>query len=148
MDRINIGRVVAGGLLAGLVLNVFEYVLNGVILSDEWETAIANLGLAPTSGSAMAMFIVLFFLLGIIAVWLYAAMRPRFGPGPRTAVFAGLLVWVLVYVYPTMYNGLWPIFPHSLMMTATVVGFFEVPIGTMAGAWLYREGEPAATDSI
>jgi hypothetical protein len=148
MDRINTGRVMVGGLLAGLVMNVFEYVLNGMILLDEWEAAAASLGLAPTSGSAVAMFIVLYFLLGIIAVWLYAAMRPRFGPGPRTAVIAGLLVWLLIYVFPTMYNGLWPIFPNSLMMTATVVGVFEVPIGTMAGAWLYREGEKTEPDAV
>lgn len=141
MDRINMGRVLLGGLLAGVVMNVFEYVLNGMILADEWETAAANLGLAPMSGSAVAMYVVLFFVLGVIAVWVYAAMRPRFGPGPRTAVIAGLLVWLLIFVFPTMFNGLWPMWPNSLMMTATVVGLFEVPLGTVAGAWLYREGD-------
>ncbi len=148
MDRINTGRVIVGGLLAGAIMNVFEYVLNFMILSDEWAEAAANMELAPLSGSAAAMFIVLTFFLGIVAVWVYAAMRPRFGPGPRTAVIAGLLVWVLIWVFPTMYNGLWPIFPHSLMMTATVVGLFEAPIGTMAGAWLYREGEASEPDAV
>ncbi|HSE60477.1 MAG TPA: hypothetical protein VLA99_17380 [Nitrospiraceae bacterium] len=29
------------------------------------------------------------------ALWLYAAIRPRFGAGPKTALYAGLGVWVL-----------------------------------------------------
>jgi hypothetical protein len=29
------------------------------------------------------------FLIGIFAIWLYAAIRPRHGPGPKTAVCAG-----------------------------------------------------------
>jgi hypothetical protein len=31
MSSINWGRVILGGLLAGLVINVFEFVLNGVV---------------------------------------------------------------------------------------------------------------------
>ena len=30
------------------------------------------------------------FILGILTVWVYAAIRPRFGPGPRTALTAAL----------------------------------------------------------
>ena len=34
-----------------------------------------------------------------VTVWLYAAIRPRFGPGPKTAICAGLIVWGLSYLY-------------------------------------------------
>jgi hypothetical protein len=34
------------------------------------------------------------FLVGIFAVWLYAAIRPRYGDGPKTALCAGAVVWV------------------------------------------------------
>lgn len=33
---------------------------------------------------------------------LYALIRPRLGAGPKTAVTAGLLVWVLAYVYSSV----------------------------------------------
>ena len=33
------------------------------------------------------------FLCGIAAVWLYAAIRPRFGAGLKTALIAGIAVW-------------------------------------------------------
>ncbi|MBI2073795.1 MAG: magnesium transporter, partial [Gemmatimonadetes bacterium] len=44
MGKINWGRVIAGGLLAGVVLNVFDFVVNGWLLSDQWTAAMTALG--------------------------------------------------------------------------------------------------------
>ena len=44
--------------------------------------------------------------LGIAAVWLYAAIRPRYGAGPRTAVIAGLAVWVMADLWSGIYLGM------------------------------------------
>jgi hypothetical protein len=33
MNRINLGRVVLGGIVAGIVISIFEGVLNGVVLA-------------------------------------------------------------------------------------------------------------------
>ena len=41
----NTGRIIGAGLLAGLVLNIGEYVLNGIILAPQWEAAMAEQGL-------------------------------------------------------------------------------------------------------
>src|SRR5207249_3963498 len=43
------------------------------------------------------MFLAWGFLVGIFAVWLYAAIRPRYGAGPKTALCAGAAVWGLGY---------------------------------------------------
>ena len=37
MGRINLGRVLIGGLLTGLLLNVGEWVLNGIILHADMQ---------------------------------------------------------------------------------------------------------------
>jgi hypothetical protein len=37
MGNINIGRVILGGLVAGLVLNVGEFLLNGIVLADQMK---------------------------------------------------------------------------------------------------------------
>ena len=37
--------------------------------------------------------------MGLLLVWLYAAIRPRFGPGPRTATYAALVVWVCGFIF-------------------------------------------------
>jgi len=94
MGKINWTRVILGGLVAGLIINVFESVLNGVILAKDMETAISALG-RQMGYDALAMFIAWGFLVGIFAIWLYAAIRPRYGAGPKTAACAGAAVWGL-----------------------------------------------------
>jgi hypothetical protein len=37
------------------------------------------------------------FVVGIAAIWLYAAIRPRYGPGAATALRAGFAVWLFVH---------------------------------------------------
>src|SRR5437870_2454167 len=97
MGKINWTRVILGGLVAGVIINVFESVLNGVILAKDMEAAISALG-RQMGGGALALFIAWGFLVGIFAVWLYAAIRPRFGAGPKTALCAGAAVWGLGYL--------------------------------------------------
>ncbi len=88
MGKINWARVLLGGLLAGLIINIFEYVTNGVVLAAAWDAAMKALG-RHLSMSAIAVFIVGGFIGGIAAIWLYAAARPRFGAGPKTAALTG-----------------------------------------------------------
>src|SRR6266849_4394870 len=88
MGKINWTRVILGGLVAGLIINVFEFVMNGVILAKDMEAAISALG-RQMGGGALAMFIAWGFLVGIFAIWLYAAIRPRYFACPKTAACAG-----------------------------------------------------------
>src|SRR5437660_9529919 len=79
MVRTNRGRVILGGLLAGLVINIVEYITNGVVLKEGWGQAMRALGKsAELNTGAIVMFNIGGFLLGIAAVWLYAANRPRY----------------------------------------------------------------------
>lgn len=142
MGTIDRTRVIVGGLAAGVVLNVLEYVLHGMLLKERWEAAMAELGLETYGAADMGVMILLTFFLGLLLVWLYAAIRPRFTPGPRAAMIAGLIVWLLLYVYSFVWNSLMPVFPSDLMLISVVWGFFELPIATMAGAFLYKEEGP------
>ncbi len=145
MGKINLGRVVLGGLVAGVVLTVLETVLNVSILGDQWTAAMESLNrtMSEAAGTVIA-YVVWNFLLGIALVWFYAAVRPRFGPGPKTAVITGLAVWFVVWLLGfggTVISGL---FPTNLVVIVVIWELFEVPIATLAGAWLYREGGAAA----
>lgn len=149
MGRIKAGRVILGGLLAGLVWNVGEYVLNEPILGDDWAAAYEAIGLSmPESATAIALFIGSTFVMGILAVWLYAAIRPRFGPGPKTAVIAGLFLWLVVYGLFWFWNYISGIFPQRIFTITLIWGFFEAPIATLVGAWIYREEPAAATPTV
>lgn len=147
MGRINLMRVVAGGLLAGLVIDVSEFVLNIVVLGADMEAAIARLNLPPIGVSAITVFLFLGFLLGIATVWLYAAIRPRYGAGPKTALCAGSAVWFLAYAYPSAGFGAMGLFPTRLIVIGVVWGLVELLVAAVAGAWLYRE-EAAAGAAV
>src|SRR5262245_4280756 len=103
MDRINMGRVILGGLLAGLIINISESILNGVLFAKEIDAAMAAINRPPIASSMIVWFILLGFALGIVTIWLYAAIRPRFGPGAKTAVCAALAVWFFAYLYPNAF---------------------------------------------
>jgi hypothetical protein len=51
MGKINLGRVVMGGLLAGVLLNVVDFLVHGVWLMDDYTAAMEALGkeAMPTS---------------------------------------------------------------------------------------------------
>lgn len=138
MGKINWGRVIAGGLVAGIVINVFEYVTNGRILAADWAAAMQNLGRQMPSG-AVAIFIVWGFLVGISAIWLYAAARTRFGPGPGTAILIGFAYWVIGYLLPNFVNWALALFPSRLLAITTVVGLVELIVASLAGASIYKE---------
>jgi hypothetical protein len=43
MAHTNRSRVILGGLLAGLVINIVEYVTNGVVLREGWGHTLTRL---------------------------------------------------------------------------------------------------------
>jgi hypothetical protein len=139
MRRINLGRVILGGLLTGLLINISEAVLNGVVFVNEMNAAMAALNKPPVDGGMIVWFVLLGFVIGIATVWLYAAMRPRFGPGPQTAIIASSAVWGLGYLYPNLTFIIMNLFPTRLMIIVTVWGLAETIIAGVAGAWLYSE---------
>jgi hypothetical protein len=140
-------RVVLGGLLAGLVINISEFVLNGMLLGADIDAALARMNLGPVSQSAIAIFLLMGFALGIVVVWVYAAIRPRFGPGAMTAAYAGLLVWFLAYVWGSVGYMVMGFFPLRVILSGIVWGLFELVIAAVAGAWAYREGPEARLTS-
>ncbi|HJU87514.1 MAG TPA: hypothetical protein VJ788_09110, partial [Gemmatimonadota bacterium] len=86
MNRINWVRVIAGGLAAGVVLNLGEWLLHDVLLRERMEAAVAEMGMETPTGSDIGIFVAMTFVLGLLLVWLYAAIRPRYGPGPKAAI--------------------------------------------------------------
>ena len=145
MAHTNRARVILGGLLAGLVINIVEYITNGVILREAWAQAMQALG---KSGAFTMGGIVIFniwgFLLGIAAVWLYAAIRTRYGPGPKTAIRAGLVTWAIAVFIPNLGNYSVGLFPARLLVISSIVSLVEFVIATLVGARLYKERESVA----
>jgi len=143
MGRINFGRVVMGGLFAGILINISEFVLNSFVLRADMEAGMKALGkTVPQSGGTIAVWTILGFAVGIVAVWLYAAIRPRYGPGVATAVRAGVCVWFLENLVCTVVFVNLGIFPFNVVPVVWTLA--EAILATVLGAWVYREGASAA----
>jgi hypothetical protein len=135
----NITRILLGGLVAGLVLNIGEYLLNEVILGQQMAEQMSRMNLPAPAGSFIAIAVVLTFLLGILMVWLYALIRSRLGPGPKTAVVAALILWLAICVYTgTIYSLLMDL-PTNMIVIGIVWCLVEYVLAAIAGAWVYKE---------
>lgn len=146
MAQINTGKVIVGGLAGGLVLNVVDFLVNGVWLADKWtaQTAKLNPSLDAMASTSIAYYVVTDFILGILIVWLYAGIRPRFGPGAGTAMKAAVAVWIAVALINAnlAVSGMYGPKIVALSTVCTLVGMLA---GGTLGAMLYKEEQAAAT---
>ena len=142
MRDMNSGRILLGGLMAGLIMNGSEAALHAGILGDETGLLYEKFRIGiPDSIGNLLLLVFATFVLGIVAVWLYAAMRPRYGAGPRTALIAGCTVWLLSHLWSGAYlgAGYMGIITQRLAWVPVFWGLLEAPIATMAGAAFYKE---------
>jgi hypothetical protein len=140
MGKADMGRVLAGGILAGLVFSVLELVVNVGLLGGRWMAVFDGTGLVFPF-AAVFLWGVGGIALCIVGVWLYVALRPCAGPGPRTAMIAGTVLWCGAFAYPSLGLFATPAFPGWLVAFAMVWGLVELNLAMLAGAWFYREDE-------
>jgi hypothetical protein len=138
MGNINIGRVILGGLVAGLVLNIGEFLLNAKVLEAQMKTFMTQHNFTEPA-NFIPIAVALTFVLGIVIVFGYACIRPRFGPGVKTAIIAGLFAWFAIYFYSGIINGVLFGIPMNTMILVIVWGLVEFCLAAIVGAWFYRE---------
>jgi hypothetical protein len=141
MAGINAGKVIVGGLVAGLVGNIGDFVTNFLFLQTDYTANAERLHLDPaamTAAAATIAFVVVDFIFGIVLVFAYAAMRPRFGPGPKTAIMAGLVPYVAVFVvlYGFTVGGMMTM---SLYVKSSACALVTVMLASLAGGAVYNE---------
>lgn len=139
MNEINYAGVMKGGIVAGLIMVVSEFVLNEPVAGAQMTAELAARNLPPVEASAIAVFTVVTLLMGIFTVWLYAAIRPRLGPGPKTAICAGLIVWALAYLYSAITFGVLGINSMGTVVLVIVWTAIEMIVASAVGGYLYTE---------
>jgi len=138
----NTQKMVVGGIAAGVVLFVLDFLSNTLILGDRMTAAMdaLNPALAANmeSTSALVTFAIIDLVFGLALVWLYATIRPKFGPGPKTAAIAGVylwlvtgMVWASLVVMGLFSWGLWFMGGAAWLVTTVAA--------TMVGGMLYNE---------
>jgi hypothetical protein len=137
----NIPRIIVAGLAAGLVMNVGDFITGAFLMADEMRAMMSRLGLdaaAMETPEGIIPWVIVDFLYGILIVFTYAAIRPRFGPGPKTAILAGFLLYatVTIVLYGFMTMG---IFDPEVFVKSAAFALVNTIFASLVGGLLYRE---------
>lgn len=140
----NWSRVVAGGLVWAAVYSIIGGIAMVLFFARELLAELELLGrpleLNRDSVFFLSVFGVVFTVAwGIATVWFYAAIRPRYGPGPKTALIAAVGVWLLSLVAPLSHLAAFGIASPRFVAIDLPTEFVAIVAATLAGARAYRE---------
>ena len=140
MPQINWVRLIVGVLVAAIILFVTDGLMHETWLHSDWLAVYNNLTATTPEETPVSMVYFAIFELGrgFIALLLYVLMRDRFGPGPKTAVLAGVMTWVAFSLTgPAQFIPL-GFFSNALWMKMGIAHLITTVIATIAGAAIYK----------
>lgn len=138
MNKIRIGRVIGGGIAAGVVMNLIDFAINTYLLKTQFDAVNQARNIAPMSSTGLIDVLLLDFAMAIVLVFTYAAIRPRFGAGPRTALIASLLVAASTSLL-SGYFAATGFFPWGVWARASLTSTGNFVISGLVGAAVYSE---------
>jgi len=142
LTKINAARVALGGILAGIVHFFAMGLVNGIVLAPElqaWLHETGGLLHPPAQPISMSLWALMSLIYGVIGVWLYAAIRSRFGAGPKTAVLSGLSLWVVSKFTVALDFITLGAIPLKIIAGQTIGGLLAIVIAVLLRAWFYKE---------
>ncbi len=139
MGRINVGRLLLGGLVAGLVIFLIEGAMGPTYMADMVRAMQAHNLTIPTGAAGAVGGALLSLLMGVGLVFFYVAARPRFGAGVKTAIIVAVAYFVFAYLVGLIGYGLFGLYPADLLVRWGAQGLVELTLASIAGAWLYKE---------
>jgi hypothetical protein len=141
------GKVVVGGIAAGVVMGILEIAMNkfyfGAIMIAEMNTFKTGMGDQMMAGNMWWMPLIMDLITGILITWLYAAIRSRFGPGQKTAIYAAIYFW-LVASYFNMGYGAMGMMTWGTWIAYAIAWLVICIVGASVGGRLYSEDGLAA----
>ena len=142
MSGINYPRVALAAAVAAVTFVVLEIVVEGLVRllfkvseAQLWQEAFGTL-----PAGARFQWINVLVLVGVclLLMWLYAALRARYGAGPRTALIAAGFMWLFVLLLWVNFVNL-GVFPLAIVGLSLAFNLVEIPCAAIAGASVYKE---------
>ena len=144
MGGIDTKRWLLGGLAAGVLIWLIEG-LASMLYMEDMKAAMEPHGLSmEMTAGAFAIASIVSLLAGLTIVFIYAMARARLGPGPRTAVVAGVAFFLGSTLVSILGWSMLGLFPARMLVTWAVVGLVEVVLAALLGGYIYKE-KPAAS---
>lgn len=162
MNRIRISRLLLSGLVTLVVFIAVELLWESLLIWAVWPRVAAawELSATPLDWSAawrlsetpldwsvgqQALNYGIALVNSIMMIWLYAALRPMFGVGTRTALIASGFVFVFVSAFIINSVNLGhQTFPYAVVETASLI--VELPLAIIVGARYYESGKWALSE--
>lgn len=139
-NKINIGRVILGGIAGGIVMLAIGFVIHAVLLEEYYVhfQSVGSVLAEPRPGIGSILMFPITILLGIPLAFLYVLSRKHLGAGPKTALIVGFLVGLMgLSVASTMYSfyNLGRMIPFGM----GVDFMLECIAGTLIAGLLYKD---------
>jgi hypothetical protein len=136
MRKINWSRVLGCGLIAGIVWIVLGSLVTSLFGRD--FAALPNNRLGAPTATFLAVNVVLDLLEGVSILWLYAAIRPLYGPGAKTAGIAAFAWWFIVSLGDATWCS-FGFFPTHTVVPLMIGTLPAIILATLAGAKFYKD---------
>jgi hypothetical protein len=141
MGRINCTRVIVGGIVAAVILFIAGFIIHGLILEPDWTAwhAAGHMPLVLSHAAMTVIWIVVSLINGLTGVWIYAGIRPRYGAGAKTALIAGLMLWLVGGLVAALAQYALGNVPHNIVVVGAIGSLIADLIAIVAGAYFYQE---------
>jgi hypothetical protein len=146
MNKINVGRMLLGGIVAGVLMFLADGFIHEKLLHEHWLDAMKAAGRSVEGeehGADLAYFAVFELLRGLALAWLYAVIRSHFGPGPKTAIIAALAVWALMFPLPFISEIPIGFYTTTMMAMWSLYELITSVAGGLVAGALYKDAAPA-----
>lgn len=138
-----LARLLWTGLVVGVAVNLYDYVVHGLLLAGPFYSKVALMRPEP----ALSRLILADFVAAFVFVWVFQRVRSCFAPGAAGGVIFGLYAGVLVnfptwFVSHLLLRGFSNRLAGVWILTGVVWGALA---GAIAGALMHRQSSSAAS---
>ena len=135
---INLRRVLIGGLITGMIINIID-TPNGALISGPKITEFLTAHGITASPFVAPYFLFIHLIFGVMLVWVYASMILNWGESHKNALFSTLLILIPTRLFSLGFTfmGLLPVHLFLTLSSSVIVGFF---VGGVIGCWFYSRG--------
>ena len=148
MSTINVRRLFLAGLVAGVVDNVADAIVSGYLLADDFAALLTRLEVTEdVIRSRLWIVAAADMLYGFLLVFTYVAIRPRFGPGPKTAILSAVMLWTVVAI-SFSFMPLVGLRSFESYVTSALLYLAASIVTSLAGAALYQEPRVESASAI
>jgi len=140
-SKINCKRVILGGILGGVVWNLWSIIINMALLGKRYEAAQAaeEFLKEPRYPGFVFWYILILMVLSMGLAWLYAVSRATLGPGPLSALKVGLVVGIIATVPGNFAGSAWDPISRMFHLGWLLEGLVGCILATLFAAWYYRD---------